>query len=144
MLCSQQSSDGQQAAPCLCVLCLTKSSFINSSVDRLTWSPVFLPIALSPDLSNGAYNQRSKFGFQPFSKDSCLGLTFLQLLHSKMSFLFSLQSEKDVFFSHLRKGKIRPFYHQRAPSSSQGWSSRGWIGVQCSLFFCEGMHLCLC
>lgn len=56
MLFSQQSADEQQAVPCLCVPYLTKSSFINSSVDRATWSPLLPPAALNPDLSNGPYN----------------------------------------------------------------------------------------
>lgn len=36
----------------------------------------------------------------PFSKDSCLWLTFLQLLHSRISFLFPLQ--KDLMFFPIR------------------------------------------
>lgn len=107
MLFSQQSADEQQAVPCLCVPYLTKSSFINSSVDRVTWSPLLPPAALNPDLSNGPYNQRTNFGFQPFANDSCSGLTFLQLLPSRISSLFSLR--KDLMsFSHLRRGRNRP------------------------------------
>lgn len=140
MLFSQQSADEQQAVPFPCVPYLTKSSFINSSVDRVTWSPLLPPAALNPDLSNGPYNQRTKFGFQPFANDSRSGLTFLQLLPSRISSLFPLQRRPHVFFpSEERKEQAsREHLHLlRAGAAGGGQGCSGHL-------FSEGLQLHLC